>query len=65
MFRIYFINFGYYSANEAADLVGAKKIAQTAGFQSRVEDANGDVVATYCPAFGWTVHNWEIWREAA
>ena len=52
MFRIYFTNFGYYSANESVDQAGAEKIARQAGFQSQIQAPDGTVRATYCPAVG-------------
>ena len=55
MFKVFFINFGYYSANESDTLEGAKKIARKAGFQSRIEH-NGTIVATFCPMNGIYVY---------
>ena len=51
-YRVYFINFGYYSANESTSLEGARKIAKNAGFQSVIE-CRGTQVATYCPLAGF------------
>lgn len=47
MYRIWFVNFGYVSANEGKTLEEAKKIAQKAGFQSTILDQDGNVVSTY------------------
>lgn len=53
MFRVFFINFGWYSWSEGRDLEEAKSIAKQAGFQSRVEDPNGRPVGSWCPLTGW------------
>jgi len=53
MYKVYFINFQYYSANESSSFEEAKNIAKKAGFQSTIE-YNGTIVASYCPMLGWT-----------
>ena len=54
MYRVFFVNFGYFASREASDLDGAKRICREAGFQSRVEDSRtGTPVATYCPVAGF------------
>jgi len=54
MFKVFFINFGYYSDNESIDLESAKKVARQAGFQSVIRDPHGKTVASYCPLSGIT-----------
>lgn len=56
MFRIWFINFGWYSQNEGHNLEEAKKIARKAGFQCRIDDPNGEPIGTWCQIAGW--RNW-------
>ncbi len=55
MYKVFFVNFGYYSANVAGTLDEAKAVCRKAGFQSVVEDhtQNGAMVASYCPIAGW------------
>ncbi len=62
VFRVYFINFGYYSANETSNLDDAKKIAKTACFQSVIE-CDGTQVASYCPLRGFnSLIHWQAIR---
>jgi hypothetical protein len=56
MYRIYFINFGYFSQNESETLEGAKKIAKKAGFQSSILAPDGEIDASFCPISGFTTH---------
>lgn len=58
MYKVYFVNFGYYSANESATLEGARDIARKAGFQSRVDGPDGRPVASWCPIGGWNAHRY-------
>lgn len=52
-FRIYFINFEYYSADEFDTLEAAKAHAKSKSFQSAI--IQGDtMVATWCPISGFT-----------
>lgn len=60
MFKVWFVNFGYYSANEASTLEEAKMLCKRAGFQSTVEDSEGNTVASYCPISGWETRKWEV-----
>jgi hypothetical protein len=54
MFRIYFVNFGYYSQNEGTDIEDAKRLCKKAGFQSTVvEKETGKTIASWCPISGW------------
>lgn len=60
MYKVYFSNFHYYSANESNTFLGAKKIARAAGFDSIIE-LNGEAVCTYSSATGFVnVSNFEI-----
>lgn len=57
-FRVYFINFGYYSQNEGSTLEEARKIAKAACFQSRIdcysdEHPTGKSVGSFCPIGGF------------
>jgi hypothetical protein len=52
MFRIFLINFGYYSQHEASTLEEARGICRRACFQARVE-RDGVAVATFCPISGF------------
>jgi hypothetical protein len=52
MWKVYFCNFGYYSANEGGSFEEAVKIAQRAGFQAQIYDPSGSVFATWCPMAG-------------
>ncbi len=52
MFKVFFTNFGYYSANERPTLEEAKVVARKAGFQSSITSPEGKVVASYCPLLG-------------
>ena len=60
VFRVYFTNFDYYSANEAETLDKAKDIARRAGFQSQIVAyaysgaPTGETVMTFCPMVGFT-----------
>lgn len=51
-YRVFFVNFGYYSVNEGRTLNEAIRIASRAGWQSRI-DCDGKPVATYHPVDGW------------
>ena len=53
MYRVYFMNFKYFSANTSDTLEGAKKIAKDAGFQSVVYDDNDEIVVSFCPISGF------------
>jgi len=58
MYKVYFYNFGYFSANESATFEGAEKVARKAGFCSTVVDPNGNTVGSYDPIGGFrTVQN--------
>ena len=46
IYKIYFPNFNWHSANESNTFLGAKKIAREAGFDSIIE-LNGEAVCTY------------------
>ena len=52
MFKIFFLNFGYYSANMAHTLEEAKKIARRAGFQARIDQEEKPVMS-FCPWAGF------------
>lgn len=52
MYKVFFINFGYASANEGKSLDEAIKIARRAGFQSTIYSPEATIVATYCPISG-------------
>lgn len=52
MYRIFFSNFNYYSANTSETIEGAKKIARAAGFDSVIE-LDGEAVCTYSGGFGF------------
>ncbi len=54
-FRIYFINFNYYSSEEPETLEEAKQVAKRAGFQSRIEKGE-KLVASFCPIGGFTTY---------
>lgn len=53
MYRVWFVNFGYASANEGKTLEDAKMIAKKAGFQSSILGPDGTVVATYDAIMGF------------
>lgn len=53
MFKVYFYNFGYYSANEGSSLDEAKAIAKKAYFQATIIDPNGERVLCFCPIRGF------------
>lgn len=60
MYKIYFSNFNYYSANTASNLKDAKEFARKAGFDSIIE-LDGEPVCTYSAVFGFVnVHTPEI-----
>lgn len=52
MYKIFFLNFNYYSANTSETIEGAKKIARAAGFDSIIK-YNDEPVWTYSGAFGF------------
>ncbi len=52
VYKIFFSNFNYYSANESDTIIGAKKIAKAAGFDSIIEE-DGYAVCTYSAGFGF------------
>jgi hypothetical protein len=57
MYKIFFSNFGYYSANTSDTIDGAKKIARAAGFDSVIE-LDGYAVCSYLAWFGFcNMHN--------
>ena len=51
MYRIWFVNFGYYSANESDTFEKIRSFARQAGFEARIEK-DGKPVAVYSPEFG-------------
>jgi hypothetical protein len=51
-FRIYFINFQYYSSNEGDTMEEAKVIAKNAGFESRIEE-DGSPTIGFSPIYGF------------
>lgn len=53
MFKVWFTNFHYFSANESETLEGARLVCRRAGFQAQVYSPKGEIVATYCPMAGW------------
>lgn len=64
MFRVFFVNFGYYSQNEGRTLEEAREICRRAGFQARV-DRDGETVATWCPLAGWRLWRTQVVGQAA
>lgn len=52
MYKIYFNNFNYYSANTPDTLKEAKEITRRTGFDSIIE-LDGQAVCTYSNAFGF------------
>lgn len=52
MYKVYFSNFYYYSANTSDTIDGAKIIARKAGFDSIIE-LNGEAVCTYTSINGF------------
>jgi len=52
MFRVFFINFGWFSRSESNNLDGALEIAKSAGFQSSIYDPADELVASWCPLSG-------------
>jgi len=52
MFRVFFVNFGWFSQSEAPGLDGALEIAKAACFQSTIFDPSGELVAFWCPLMG-------------
>jgi len=54
MFKVYFYNFGFYSAHIGKDLDEAKEIAKKAGFQSSIYNGNYERVMSYCPLNGFS-----------
>ena len=53
MLKVWFTNFGYFSAHESGTLEDAHHLCRRAGFQAQVYSPSGSVVATYCPLAGW------------
>lgn len=53
MYKIYFVNFGYFSSNEGKTLFDARQIAKNAGFEARIDDPDGNPVATWSPLYGY------------
>lgn len=51
MYKILFINFGYFSQNEGSTFDEAVAIARRSGFQSRIDGPLGPV-ASWCPLNG-------------
>lgn len=47
MYRIYFVNHGYYAQEEHSDLDSAKAHCKRAGFDSRIDGPDGAPVAVY------------------
>lgn len=54
MYKVFFINFGYYSANESETVEQAKSVARAAGYQCHIEK-DGDVILSYMPGAGFRV----------
>ena len=52
MFKVYFSNFHYYSANISNTIDAEKKVARAAGFDSVIEE-NGEAVCTYSSFYGF------------
>lgn len=57
MFKIYFINFGYYSDRIASSFEEAKQLAKKFCFQCRIEDTEGNMTASYCPLNGFKYYH--------
>lgn len=54
MYKVYFVNFNYDSANKPSTIEEAKKVAKQAGFQSIViKEENDEVVGSFDPIIGW------------
>lgn len=51
-YKVFFTNFGYYSANESETEAGARKIAVAAGYQCHIE-LDGAPVLSYAPGVGF------------
>jgi hypothetical protein len=47
MWRVFFVNFGYFSANEGKSVEEAVKIARRAGFDAQIYSPSEQIVATY------------------
>ena len=62
MFKVFFVNLGWYSQREGRDLEEAKRIARDAGFQARIDTAGGEV-GTWCPMVGY--RDWSYRHAAA
>jgi hypothetical protein len=52
MWKVFFINFGWFSARESKTIEKAKRVARDAGFQSAIYSPEGEIVATFCPMAG-------------
>jgi hypothetical protein len=52
MWKVFFINFGWFSARESNNVEQAVRVARDAGFQSQIYSPQGEIVATYCPLAG-------------
>lgn len=59
MFRVFFINFGWFSSEESETLEGALKVAKNAGFQSSVYGPGEKLVASWCPLSGTKIYGGE------
>lgn len=53
MYRIYFINFQYYCQDEFESIDDAKRKVRSAGFEARIEDSHGNMIAFWSPMGGW------------
>lgn len=53
MYRVYFVNFRYFSQHEAQSLDGAKSIARRAGFESVIYSPEDEPVMSFCPMIGF------------
>ena len=47
MYRVFFVNFGYFSQNESASFEEACLIAKRAGFEAAIYNPAGEVCATW------------------
>jgi len=48
MWRVFFVNFGYFSANEGTTVEDAVRVARKAGFDAAIYSPEDQIVATYC-----------------
>jgi len=52
MWKVFFTNFGWFSARESETVERAVRVARDAGFQCQIYSPQGQVVATWCPIGG-------------